>query len=396
MTHKPHSMENQEKMTLSTIEKSRIITQNILILIARFGWLRPKEIGIFIWPEASDSQKRAEKWARSAAKNGLILSRKLPSIAGQCLVLAERGCAEIKNITDGFIPKYYIEKSGKDYGKYIDGVWQPNMWWQHDLIIASTIAYIFKENNGDINYYTELEVRKETQGGMHKYPDFILGLKNKNNKFEYFWVEVENARKTGGAMKLLAGELITFYLDSKIKTYYSVLGKEIISSIVVYAKTALDERGYKLDHKTRICNAIEKYAKCDVTIDFMGVSLKNFTVNNIEKTTERVKSNLITQLIEDKSRFSRDDNKHFDAVDNYRLIISEFNYDLYIEAQIFDKQKEKLVFSEQYPFTMEGMVKAKRQIYEAVLNKKLINHYEKVYAGKQNVLTSQYSLDDIT
>jgi hypothetical protein len=88
-------------------------------------------------------------------------------------------------------------------------------------------------------------------------------------KKDWFWVEVENTRKTGPSMKLLAEELAEFARDEITGRHYEIYEKKISKSIVIFEPSSIDERGHNLSHKLRIKNAISKLSKFDVNQRFI-------------------------------------------------------------------------------------------------------------------------------
>lgn len=57
--------------------------------IHNFGWLRAAELGRLLWPNSAYSQKYAERWARMAIENQIVIPRRLPGKAGTALVLSK-------------------------------------------------------------------------------------------------------------------------------------------------------------------------------------------------------------------------------------------------------------------------------------------------------------------
>lgn len=382
---------------VSNIELGQINTIKILNLIAKFGWLRPQEIAKFIWPNTPTSQKAAERWARNAIENGLILSRKLPKKTGQCLVLTQRGCDLLSQNNIGF-----NAKSGKDIGKFVDGEWQPTQWWQHDLIISSSIAesYLLDKN---IEFFTEKEIRI-AYPKLSKYPDFIMKIDfHKNGNYEWHWVEVENARKTGAAMKLLANQLVEIAENDVINVGYYLFGNYVRKSLVIYSPNSLDERGHNLNHSTRIESMIAKNSLIDIEQRYFSVTLKNNGVNQIDSYIVTIDSNTVTKLLNIQDTIKIDKNEYGKKISMIRsacyLTIEQFSYKPELAvAQIHIDYEDtiKILYNENYDYELDGSTKKTlRKLISIVEIRKLYDHFYEKPQIKAIRPKRPFSVDDI-
>lgn len=215
--------------------------------ISDFSWLRATELGALIFAGAH-ARKQAERLARSWVHRGLVLERVLPEHAGRALVLASRG---VRLLADEGI----AARSGKDIGDIKDGIWQPPWTWKHDLLATQVLCELFRRG------YRVLPepLLRRTAGPLAKMPDGLAIGEN-----QVIWLEVESARKTGPAMRFLAGTLSTIAAGQAA----AVCGHNPTHAMVAYLANAQDERGHALNHRARVQRAVAAVARSDVQLTF--------------------------------------------------------------------------------------------------------------------------------
>jgi hypothetical protein len=220
---------------------------NGLQAIHRFGWLRPTELGRLMWPGTSSNKKMAERLARGWIERKLVIARVLPDAAGRMLVLATAGA---RLLADAGIEA----SSGKDIGRFPDGGWLPPTSWKHDLKANSVLCELYRRGYTII---PEAELRRHEPSSGRKIPDG-LAIKDK----QAIWLEVEQARKTGPAMAKLANAIIQIACGN-VSPRMDVKPTQVM---IAYDIDARDERGYLLDHQTRVRQAVAKQAQQDIPI----------------------------------------------------------------------------------------------------------------------------------
>jgi hypothetical protein len=217
-----------------------------LTWIADFSWLRSVELGRLMHPNDKHARKYAEAYMRKLTALRYVIPRKLPGKgAGNAFVLSAKG-AEWLNTKN---PDNHY-KSGKNWGSIENGVWSPPRSWQHDLIAVGILA-LLSEKYGLI-IYNEACLRR-TVPDAQKHPDGLLT--NEARKVSY-WLEVENARKSGRNIDHLARALLNASRGTPVTYYDVVQHAPVIRGIVAINPDAKDERGYKLNHWYRIKNCL--------------------------------------------------------------------------------------------------------------------------------------------
>jgi len=224
-----------------------------LMLIHNFGWMRAKELGCMMRPAsrrpAVNASELVGKWKRA----GWVLVRSLPDHMGQALVLSAAGAAHLRasGCTDAV--------TGKDWGETRCGDWVAPKTWRHELLALGLLAYLYKEGWQVI---PERQLRRKNNLGH--FPD---GLAIRGN--EVLWIEVENARKSGPHRQHMVQALI---LASKGEAE-ELSGHVANGALLAYAVDARDERGYHLDHRSHIIEAIERQASVDVPLTMAALTV---------------------------------------------------------------------------------------------------------------------------
>jgi hypothetical protein len=221
-----------------------------LRLVHDHRWLRPEELGIFMWPKQKASLKSAEKIIRKwkAKKPKWIIDRPLPDGAGTAIVLSERGAAQIGAPT------------GKDWGDHeLDeetGVseWKPPRKWKHELYQSSLLACLTRLGYKVI---TERAIRSLTSR-KKRIPDGIVT----SPEFRC-WLEVESARKTGPLHRTMVRTLISVATQPETKVF---LDTTVNGAMLAFSSTQRDERTHRLAHLSRTVNAIRKEALRDIPL----------------------------------------------------------------------------------------------------------------------------------
>lgn len=233
------------------ISSQALRTQNDLkglSLLHRFGWLRAPELGKLFWPTQEHASVRVNRLVRSWAERKLVLVRRLPEGAGQAVVLSEAGARLLRDYAD------MDAKSGKDWGETRGAMWVPALTWKHDLIATGVLAELSKRG---YEIRTERELR-EAEPKRSAVPDGLAWRQG-----DTIWVEVEHARKSGPKMRFLALKL------SQISDPDGAMiaDRRVTTAMVVYrAEGTEDERGFRVDHRSRVSSAISEYAKHPVQL----------------------------------------------------------------------------------------------------------------------------------
>lgn len=212
----------------------------------RFGWLRSHELGPLLWPSSRYARHQAHRLARSWRARGLVLERELPARAGRALVLAAAG---VRLLAGAGI----AAATGKDFGETHSGRWVPPATWRHDLLATRVLVDLYLKG---FEVLPEAYIRRHA-GHLAKLPD---GLAVQDGRV--IWLEVEMARKTGPAMRMLADALCAIGEGSAA----AVLGHKPTDALVAYQAGVQDERGHALSHRQRVSRAVSAQARRTVPI----------------------------------------------------------------------------------------------------------------------------------
>lgn len=276
--------------------------QDGLEAIHKFGFLRACDVGLFLWGNDENSQKYGQRICRKWVKKEYVIKRELPSKAGGAYVLATAGVRFLEE-------KGIKAKSGKDWGIMKERKWSPPREWKHHVIANGFLA--LKCANGHA-VFSENELRQEGQKG--KLPDGIY-----TTEFSAFWIEVENQRKTGPNMISMVQNVI------KLSTKeYKFNGKGIIP-VIVYCENSTDERGFAINHKERVINAIKSNAKIDISLRFAKLEMNGLSITNIEEDILLIEADEISAELKrmERDRIEREKFKKEETQNYYVYYINE-------------------------------------------------------------------------
>lgn len=245
-----------------------------LLYLAKFRWLRAQELGGLMWPTSQNATKNAERLVRKWEAAGLVLCRPLPDHNGRAVVLATGGVRLLNKHN-------HQAQSGKDWGE-TDGrdTFAPPREWRHDLMATGVLVQLAKNGWGVI---PEHEIRRLDEGAQ-KIPD---GIAYKNG--EVWWIELERSKKRGKHLAHVAANLIRAATGAA----EPVAGYKATRAVVAYSVGATDERGYAIDHRGAIENAIARCTPGDVPVLFLslvqvGAGVVGYSAN--EKTLESIRT----------------------------------------------------------------------------------------------------------
>jgi hypothetical protein len=255
-------------------ETRRKNTIRALRWISEFGWIRPAELGVLMWPGMKSTKTNGARLATQLIERQLVIERKLPEGAGRAIVLSLAGCRVLAE-------QSISAASGKDIGTATPDGWIPRLSWRHDLLAHSLLAHLHRVGfeiwpEHLIRRLMDVETNRASTGSdkreHRKIPD---GLAKKGN--HVLWVEVERARKSGGHLEDLANAVINAYRGK-----LSVANMCATIALVVYVPSAKSELGYHVDHRTRITNAIEVLAGSDVKVMWCACELRGASLDKMK------------------------------------------------------------------------------------------------------------------
>jgi hypothetical protein len=233
-----------------------------------FGWLRPSELGSLLWPKQPTYRKSAEVLVRKWLKQGWILRRKLGD-AGSAVVLTESGAARLNELS----PNQVQSRAGTRWGNHQGGAaWSPPPAWRHELLQSSLLAWFRRHTHWEI---VPERVLRRLGTGKNRVPDgLVFDHKVPVKREQTWWLEVENARKSGKAMQGMAEILIEIAHSQERSVCGDYVATAPMLAVVLGKK---DDRGFQHAQALRAVEAIRRIADRDIRLmlaiiecDFVG------------------------------------------------------------------------------------------------------------------------------
>lgn len=228
-----------------------------------FGWLRITDLGVLLWPDAKDKQRNAYRLVRRWLKANYVIERHLEDLGCTILVLSGQGA--------GFLKTFGLDhaKSGSDWGRITNGVWRPSKNWRHDLNCTTIGISLMLQGYAIM---TEAHIRNEFRDAKpNKWPDMLV----RDQYDDLYWVEVESARKSGEHMDQMAQTLINVALGQMEK----LLNIEAIPAVAFIEQARDPISGHRIDHLTRVENAIRRLTKDHISLTFFERFQSHFYVS---------------------------------------------------------------------------------------------------------------------
>lgn len=217
--------------------------------IHRLRWVTAEQVAILEYKSQLSAMNSARKWLKKNLDAGFLIERSISGL-GRAFVLSKAAVdfMESEGVFD--------IRSGKDWGKFVNGAWMPTQTWRHEYI-ANLFASIMLSRGYEI--ITEYEIRRANPK-IKKIPDLLVNYYSvKLKKIVWHSVEVEQYRKSSKHMQAMVASLYSVARGaSKLK---GLDGREItlVESMIVAMQGDTDERGHQLNHDTRIMSAVDNY-----------------------------------------------------------------------------------------------------------------------------------------
>lgn len=265
---------------MDAYEQQRENDVNGLLWVHRFGGLRAVELGGLMWPTNRTARQQADRLLRSWLSRKLVLKRMLPERAGALHVLASGG---VRLLAQHGI----LAGSGKDIGAVTEKTWTPPLTWRHDLIGAGLLVELHRRG---CQVFPETHLRRHA-AELAKVPDCVAA--HPDGK-QVFWIEVENARKSGPEMRHLAQALVRVALGNAP----AILGLKPTTGMVAFVPTARSELGHQIDHQTRVRNAVAAASRSDIDLTWAACTLQGVAgVGAISFSRERIPSDRAAAIL---------------------------------------------------------------------------------------------------
>ena len=301
-----------------------------LEIIHRFGWLRPQEIGRHIWPGSKHSEIYGVRIGLKLQKSKMVIARKLPRHCGTALVLSRQGAARLKE-------SGINASSGKDIGMSVGDSWIPKKTWEHDLLCSSFLILVReKYQHKKYEFRSELEMIRAYPKAI-KIPD---GFIYSDEGFSA-WVEIENAKKSGPNMRAMIKHAIDISNHGE-----EIFGKNCRHAIFAYPEFSEDYRGYNIDHRTHLINAIRAQLKPGTTmlVSLFKIKQKSGAAVSIDVELLKLESNALLQQAKNLREIGKNKETgavYFDIGLKFHTGCTEpngkeFNWSIYLDGSEFD------------------------------------------------------------
>jgi hypothetical protein len=249
-----------------------------LKLIWRFGWLRPQELGLLLWPNSKSAATQGRNFGKKIIDESLVITRTLPFGMGTALVLSPNG---VRLLSDDI--QHDTPKKERAFGKMIDG----KFIHPHDLIHdlnAITFLIALKYKYKDAKIWSEREIKRNYKNAdlLGKIQDGMFTVNGKT-----YLLEGERTGKRGKELenmiinsdKIFDGRCKNIFNKNPSDVIFLVLSDTHIASILRKFAELKDnpanETSYTLKHGYRITFAIpifDGFAVRDFTIERYSIN----------------------------------------------------------------------------------------------------------------------------
>jgi hypothetical protein len=316
--------------TRNDIQKGLENELQALQAIHRFGWLRPQEIGRYIWPGSKHSEVYGVRIGLKLQKSEMVISRKLPRHCGTALVLSKRGAARLREVGINAF-------SGKDIGMSVGDAWIPRKSWEHDLLCSSILILASEKfHYKNFKFYSEREIINSYPSAI-KVPDGFIY----NDAGSALWVEVENTKKSGHHIVKMVRNAIN------VSRYGEELfGKNCKNVVFAYPEFSEDNRGFKVNHRMHLINAIKPLLEPGFNMEVTLFKIKqksgaavsiDVEVLVLESDVTRKKARNLMEIDSDEETgavyFQTDLQFHTGWIEPYG---EEYNWSIYLDRQSHD------------------------------------------------------------
>jgi hypothetical protein len=283
-----------EQKPLTNIEighKNRI---EALMLIWRFRWLRPLELGQLMWLTSNNPQQQGAALVKKLQTRKLVALKKLPDGGGTAAVLSERGARLLRDEVIG--QNMTIDTKSQKWGETVEGKFVPNLQWKHDLLAHSLL--ILLKRQGAKNVYSETEIlrRYPLSNLKGKAPDGLFSLNG-----NHYWLEQERREKQGKALEELIFE-IERVAGGKSQQFFDIKPHRMAIAI---PPNEYNRRGNLIDHRKIIEAKIQKTIDGMVRVYFFHLQMKGHAVIGFNIEEAKIFSNAELQKIEHQARERR-------------------------------------------------------------------------------------------
>ena len=266
-----------QNLNLHAIPRHEHLDVTGLHWISRFGWLRFRELGAFLWPHPHSKsserlegthketvqRKAAHRIVQRWAERRWVIQRQLPAQGGIGVVLSASGARYVQSRLRTPI------RSGENWGRASGGTWSPPSSWEHELLVSIFLTRFWRQG---FEIKTELEIRSENPGQV-KIPDGLVLYPSDSlqDRPTVFWVEMESAEKAGRKMLALASTITLIHRGNAP----CLSGWCATNAMLAFRSDHVDLAGKPIDHKLRLVSAVGKHIGASVDATFAQLEILN-------------------------------------------------------------------------------------------------------------------------
>jgi len=187
----------------------------ILMALAKFHWLTSRQLGIWVWPNGSQSLQMTQTTLRRLKANGEVLGKILPN-GVWAYTLSYRGAKRIRS-------ECGIDVHAKRFRH--PGHWMHRAICNWYLIMFNKLRLNNPDLVDKLEFYSEYEIRKFTAPLSildNKIPDALIKYRDKDGLESLWWIEVENSRRSKKDVDTLCNFVIL-----KLPEYASSDGRSV-------------------------------------------------------------------------------------------------------------------------------------------------------------------------
>jgi len=271
-----------EQSTKAIRQQNRVLG---LTAIAKFGWLRPHEIGNVLWAKSKTRRIAADRITRQWLDEGLVIKRTLPYGFGSAYVLSQLGANFVECETEyGYTHEVHSGKKIGDHIRQVGSTWVPSYSWRHDLLSNGFLTLVMGFGGRVVS---ELELRRES-GGKGKIPDGLYSTDTLRD--EWIAIETERAGKWSTSLRSVSQSIVDMALYES-----QVCGRIIIGAVVLYEDPSSrhwDDQyrpiANHLDRIARCCNSIVPYGSHFNLVGIPLLTSRGSVVNIADPVSRRV------------------------------------------------------------------------------------------------------------
>lgn len=198
-----------------------------IILLARFGWLRSFELGLFLYPKITANEQSRRTIARRVIsqlkRQKHVETYRLPS-GGEAIFLSRAGVSLAQDLGEKYTKPFHPRVISSS--------------WRHDCYVAQMI---FSAAGGELdNFVTEFQLFNGDGPPMGR-PDALVFWRDR-----WLLLETENSRKSGNNLRRQALRVADVVRNGNIYA-----GREVNGALLTYPVNV-----DCVNHRTRLVNSL--------------------------------------------------------------------------------------------------------------------------------------------